>query len=312
MSEGSTSADTMDPMAKDSSDHRPRFIMDYSMNKIAKYLRMLGYDTLCDPSITHDQIINFAADEDRALVSCSSALLTRVEAHNRGVRRRAALKAPPREHRVVAYDSDGDSVYSSSSELAEAVIRVLPITQWRSCEFNTTMVDLIRLCGLTFDTRHVLGRCVTCNELLALVPKESIRERVEPRIFSMYGEFTQCPVCHKVFWGFDGDRVVNYKSFRTLELLRSLCLSAGAELDPLQAQLSTLRSFRSFPRRVKSIIFSFLGEEDLRLMSGIFPVLTELIVEVAECRRRGVPVAPFSEIKASKKAGKQTPASHPV
>lgn len=279
----------------------PKFVMDYSLNKIAKYLRLLGYDTLCDPMVSQDHIIAAASSEERYLVSCSTSLLRQVEAHNRGVLRRAALKPQqPQKHRVVAYDSDGESVYSSSSEVAEVVITVFPIKQWRSKDFQTTMIDLIREAGLTFDKRLVFSRCVTCNDVLVPVAKPLVRGRVEPRIFEMYAEFTECPVCHKVFWGFDGDQVINYKSFRTLDLLRSLCIAAGAPVNAADTQLATLKSFRSFPRKVKTLVFTFLTDEELQVMAEVFPVLADLTDEVRTCRRQGIPVAPFKAIKSCK------------
>lgn len=280
---------------------RPRFVMDYSLSKVAKYLRLLGYDTVCDPRVSLDRVIATASSEDRYLISCSASLLQKVEAHNRGVLRRAAQKPlQPRKHCVVAYDSDGESVYSSSSEVAESLIRVLPIKQWRSKDFQDTIIGLIRAAGLTFDKRLVFSRCVTCNSCLVPVAKPLVKERVEPKIFTMYSEFTECPVCRKVFWGFDGNQVINYKSFRTLDLLRSLCLAAGTPVNAEEATLSALRSFQSFPRKVKAEVLSYLRDEDLKAMVVVFPALSDLVVEVHDCRQRGVPVASFKTIKGYK------------
>ncbi|EPY18892.1 hypothetical protein STCU_09720 [Strigomonas culicis] len=159
------------------------------------------------------------------------------------------------------------------------------------------MVNLIRTLHLTYRPPLVFSLCVECNQVLRPVAYELAEHRVVPKIYAMYKEFTECPVCKKVFWGFDGDRVVNYKSFRTLELLRSLCLSAGAALPPSRTSLLSLRSFRSFPRSVKSCILAYLSAEDLGVFGHVFPVLAELIADVRHFQETGEPVKTFSEIK---------------
>lgn len=268
------------------------FAMDYSMNKIAKYFRMLGYDTLCTPELHQSELMRIASHEGRTIVTCSRSFFSQIEAVNQrmaNAQSTEATQAVATRH-VVAYDSDGESIYSEESSMAERPLQCFYVHQWRSKEFAAVMVELIRLAHLTYDHTRVFSRCVLCNDLLTPISKQAAEDRVVRRIYQTYDEFTECPSCRKIFWGFDGQNVVNFKTLRTLNLLRSLCIAAGAPVALQQTRLLHLRAFRSFPRLTKIIIFSFLSEEDLREVTSLFPALDELAAEVLRSRKTGAPV----------------------
>ena len=269
----------------------PRFIMDFSMHKVAKYFRLLGYDTLCSRDVPQKELIDKACSDRRILVTCSRPLVSAVEVHNRRVRliRRQTASAAPSRH-VVAYDSDGESIYSDDDVEADVELRCLFTEQWRSRDFHRTIRELIQQAGLTYDPLRVFCRCVTCNELLVPVEKKKVRNRVVDKIYELYDEFTECPTCRKVFWGFDGENVINYKSFRTLNLLRTLCIAAGAPVEEERTRLTRLRCFRSFPRLTKVLVFSYLEDADIENVIEVFPALRDLADEVYESRQTGQPV----------------------
>lgn len=274
--------------------------MDYSMNKVAKYLRLLGYDTVCSRAAPQDTLLRIAAAEGRILITCSNALAEKVATHNRLVHRRRSL-AQPRTRHVSAYNSDGDSVYSSDSEVEEVNVPCITITQWRHLNFRQTIMEVFRRTRVTYDKKMVFSRCVTCNDSLVPVDKGTIEDRVEPNVHRMYREFTQCPSCLKVFWGFDGEQAINYKSFRTLRLLRSLCIGAGIDMEEARVNLSSLDSFRSFPRRVKATVFSYLDDVGLDAIAAVVPALGELVDEVRVCNREGREPLLFRAVRSNKK-----------
>ncbi|KAG5496131.1 hypothetical protein JKF63_02432 [Porcisia hertigi] len=265
----------------------PRFIMDFSMNRVAKYFRLLGYDTLCSRDVPQAHLIATACAENRTLVTFSRPLLNSVHVHNHRVRVNrcdASKTLAGAVRHVVMYDSDGESIYSEDSGKADVELLCLFAQQRRSSDFNRTMIGLIQQAGLTYDVKRVFRRCVTCNDLLISVEKRDVRGRVVGKIYEIYDDFTECPTCKKVFWGFDGERAINYKSFRSLHLLRSLCIAAGAPVEEERTRLTRLRCFRCFPRIAKLLIFSYLGEVDLENMAAIFPALRDIANEVQEGR----------------------------
>jgi uncharacterized protein with PIN domain len=54
-----------------------------------------------------------------------------------------------------------------------------------------------------FDLFGVLApfqRCLRCNDVLQPVPKNAIRDRLEPRTRELFGEFRICPTCTRIYW----------------------------------------------------------------------------------------------------------------
>ncbi|ORC88428.1 uncharacterized protein TM35_000173000 [Trypanosoma theileri] len=249
------------------------FLMDYSLNRVAKYLRLLGYNAVCDRQIRQSELLERAVRDNLALVTSSPMLVAQVNAHNRAVRSRETASSM-RQRKVIAYDSDGESIYSDSDwDVSEVMLYQLP--HHVSKDFFSVMANLIRSAGLCYDFERVFSRCVTCNEVLLPIPKETIKNDVHAKVYEVYEAFTRCPKCHKVFWGVDGTTVVNYTSFRTLELLQRLCRLADVPAFT-PGNLSSLSYFRSFPRAVHALVASFLPDNDLEILAALFPKLGEL------------------------------------
>lgn len=59
-----------------------KFIADCHLGKIAKYLRMFGFDTLYFQSIDDDDIIDIAAKEERFVLTSDKELYQRMKHHN--------------------------------------------------------------------------------------------------------------------------------------------------------------------------------------------------------------------------------------
>ena len=44
------------------------------------------------------------------------------------------------------------------------------------------------------------SHCPKCNAQLRSVPKETIADKVEPKTYTHYNEFWQCPDCGQIYW----------------------------------------------------------------------------------------------------------------
>lgn len=60
--------------------HGLRFIADAHLGKLAKYLRLCGFDTLFDPDLDDGDIINVALNESRIVLSRDKDLLNNLKA----------------------------------------------------------------------------------------------------------------------------------------------------------------------------------------------------------------------------------------
>lgn len=261
---------------------QPRFVMDFSLCRVAKQLRLLGYDAVCDERLRHQNLLAVAQLQRRIIVTGSPQLTSQIERHNR-LAARIASQESQEPRAVTGYNSEGESVYDSDSSEHDNAIRFVHVHSADPHEVCVRKVFVA--CGLTWNNRHVFSRCVFCNRLIKDIPKQCAEGKVHPTVFRVYANFYQCPECGRVYWGMDGDVFVNYKALRTVEHLRSMvahfvspdpegnqpCPSSRyPALPPLK------RHFLSFPRVAKGLIFSFLPAEDLSSFVTAFPAMREL------------------------------------
>lgn len=121
-----------------SSRRLPTFVMDISLLRYAKHLRLLGYDVLCREHVKHDDILMMSIVEQRYVLTASpkmwdqlQSMLSRraARASSRAVEK-AGERQPPHhstipaaspEYRrpgyvVVGYDSDGNTEYATDDD----------------------------------------------------------------------------------------------------------------------------------------------------------------------------------------------------
>ena len=60
--------------------------------------------------------------------------------------------------------------------------------------------ELLDQIGIEPDPELFLSRCLVCNALVHVVPKEEIRDRVPARVFEITGTFSRCPDCGRIYW----------------------------------------------------------------------------------------------------------------
>ncbi len=132
----------------------PRFVLDVHLGKLAKLLRILGFDAF------------FGEEDDEKL--CAHA-----------VRRNAILLSRDtgllkRKELVFGY-------YVRSTDPREQLLEVVnryDLKKWMK----------------------PFTRCVECNVEFVDVEKEKVKDRVPPRVFSLFDEYVECPSCGRVYW----------------------------------------------------------------------------------------------------------------
>ena len=253
------------------------FVMDYSLCRVAKQLRLLGYDVVCNPSIRKEQILHLCAAEGRVVVTGSRHLIPCLERLKRLSNLDAEARATTHRRKVVAYNSDGESEYASSDDECDgSSVRYVVVKS--TDVHHVSMRNIIAALQLPWDPRKIFSRCVTCNLLIRAVEKSVAQGHVHPTVFRVYTNFYQCPGCQKVYWGVDNGVIVNYKALRTIDYLRSFCHGIGGTIPLTEGVGEGLqRHFLSYPRSVKTLIFSYCGEEDLKAVVVAFPMFCELV-----------------------------------
>ena len=145
---------------------QPRFLVDVNAGRLAKWLRILGYDTLFIPDADDDELLRVALREGRVILTRDSRLM---------------------ERRVV-----------NTGQLAALFIRDDDLrSQLRQ------VVQAFRLAGLDLPparTGGLLSRCIRCNVPLVEVEKEAVAGRVPPYVYDTQAEFMECPSCQRIYW----------------------------------------------------------------------------------------------------------------
>lgn len=150
----------------------PRFVADVMLGRLAKWLRIAGFDVLYSNRFADDELVRLSNGEGRILLSRDTRLLVR-----RAVNR---------------------FIFLESEDVRAQLKQVF------------RHAHVTRLPAL-------LSRCLSCNEPLTDVPRESVSELVPAYVFRTQPYFKTCSRCRKVYWAGTHRQSV----LRTLERLVS-------------------------------------------------------------------------------------------
>jgi len=142
------------------------------LGTLAKWLRILGYDTLFDPGLDDHQLVRLARAEGRVLLTRDREL-----ARRRGVR-----------HLLIVSESLDEQIRQVWAELD-----LEPSAQGGRARSQTSPS------GGGAQGRRV-PRCPVCNEVLEAIDVEAARSRVPPYVAETQQAFCLCPACQRVYW----------------------------------------------------------------------------------------------------------------
>jgi uncharacterized protein with PIN domain len=137
-----------------------KFIVDHNVGKMAKWLRMAGFDTLLFTGADDDAIVAAALDEKRIL-------LTR----DRRIMKRRVIVAG--NIKSVLIESD---------------------------QFTAQVWQVISALKLDKDCLRPFTICLECNRQLEERTKKTVKDRVPPYVFLTQEHFAECPTCHRLYW----------------------------------------------------------------------------------------------------------------
>ena len=144
------------------------FVVDGMLGTLAKWLRLLGYDTLFDPALDDHRLVRLARAGDRVLLTRDREL-----ARRRGVR-----------HLLIASESLEEQIRQVWAELG-----LEPFAQAGGARSETFA-----------HRRGRAPRCPVCNEVLQAIDVEAARPRVPPYVAETQQAFCLCPACRRIYW----------------------------------------------------------------------------------------------------------------
>ncbi len=137
-----------------------QFIVDAMLGRLARWLRLLGYDTLYagDFPVSDDDILAMAADEGRAIVTRDRELFERA-----------------REAGIVAYYVEENDV-------------------------EHQLADLVRAGAIELREEPSTLICPRCNGRLVPVSKRDVAGRVPTTVLDTHNRFWVCTNCGQIYW----------------------------------------------------------------------------------------------------------------
>ena len=142
------------------SAYKPSFVVDAMLGNLARKLRILGYDSKYESSIEDSELIKFAENQRRVIVTKDENLCKSAE------------------------KIDGiTTVLIRGNDEIEQIIQI---------------AKKIGLSNFVLDTNS--SRCVNCNGKIEAIEKIRIMEKVPPRIYERQEKFWSCKGCKKIYW----------------------------------------------------------------------------------------------------------------
>lgn len=137
-----------------------KFIVDRNVGKMAKWLRMAGFDAILFASADDAAMIAAALAEERILVT--------------------------RDRRIM-----------KRRMIAQGRIRAILIESDRSREQAR---QLMAAPGLDRSRFRPFTVCLECNRPLEERDKEAVKERLPPHVYLTQDRFAECPGCGRLYW----------------------------------------------------------------------------------------------------------------
>jgi len=127
----------------------PQFILDVHLGKLARYLRLLGFDTIYDPHYPDPQIIAMAVEDKRIILTRDKGLLK-----NKNVTRGYWVRA-----------TDPDEQIQEILQRFDLFTKAAPFTRCLECNGTIVNVDKEKLVAqLETKTKQFYDKFTACSE----------------------------------------------------------------------------------------------------------------------------------------------------
>lgn len=140
------------------------------LGRLARWLRLLGYDALYYPEIEDRVLLKIARDDNRILLTRDTHLIKVRE-----------LRKSPVESREKREDNAQMRYFSLTENDPFAQLKTV-ITAFNLKDFP------------------ILSRCAVCNTILKDISKEEVKGRVPEYVYQTSSVFKECSNCGKLYW----------------------------------------------------------------------------------------------------------------
>ena len=139
---------------------RLKFMVDHNVGKLAKWLRMVGYDAKVFKGEDDSDMVKTAMAENRVILTRDTQI----------VRRRVVTNG---QLKVILIEND---------QLEAQLKQIIIVLKLNRSDFRPFTI------------------CLECNEPLIKQNKEEVKDRVPPFVFKTQAQYVECPICHRIYW----------------------------------------------------------------------------------------------------------------
>ena len=132
-----------------------KFILTKELGRLAKWLRILGFDTEYFKQDNISSLIIEALRDERIILT--------------------------RNHR-----------------LPQA--RGIKIVVIEAEKIKEQVVEILKVLKLKPSSEMMFSRCILCNEELADIDKDEVKDKVPGYVFQTQEDFITCPKCKRIYW----------------------------------------------------------------------------------------------------------------
>jgi uncharacterized protein with PIN domain len=136
-----------------------KFIADNNVGKLARWLRLMGYDTLLFRQKDDDRMIKTALSENRVILT-----------------------------------KDGE--FMKRRLVTDGTLKTMHIEQ---DDPRLQVQEVVKTLELDCHLRP-FSLCLECNQALVARDREEVKNLVPARVFETQTQYTECPVCRRIYW----------------------------------------------------------------------------------------------------------------
>jgi uncharacterized protein with PIN domain len=156
-----------------------RFIADSMLGRLARWLRILGYDTLYHADIDDSLLLRIAREDSRTLLTRDTRL----------------IKIRGLKNFIFIHD---DKPYDQLKQLFKS--GVIQCDRGLSQIYGQGPHIRGRLRIRTVPETKLLSRCIYCNTILDSIPSGLAEGKVPDFVLWRSEEVKKCPSCGKIYW----------------------------------------------------------------------------------------------------------------
>ncbi|KAL9656527.1 hypothetical protein ABK040_005289 [Willaertia magna] len=230
-----------------------KFICDSTIPGIAKHFRMLGVNTLYEPTYTQHYILYLARTQNRIILTFSLKMRDKIEQiknnYKKKIEKLNSLKLKLKKledqsnnnlnnnlnNKLLLFEHEKHR-FMETKELILAKIERIELDledPELSYPYNYYLLqtkgrynqlkEVVMKFKIPFIQNKMFTRCANCNGLLTKInDKEEIKELIADNTFEENDHYSQCLDCKKLFWGIHEE---NENQKEAVEKARTFCMT---------------------------------------------------------------------------------------